>query len=598
MIESERGKEVWGVSALFAAAFLEGALFAGVATAGERCWSAHATFGPVGACARAGMYRLVGPVAATLIPLLIVLIALRALARITASQERRWRMAGAGLITIVAIAAAIARNAIPWSAAPHPRVDILGGSLAWAMLRAFGTTGTWIVLALSLCTLAIATIAWEPFRRMVAGSAHDANQPPARPRPGDAEASRRQGAPVRRVSVPRPAIAARPRVVATQLDLTLELPPHDLLGPDSAPAATPESSVLDVLGYRLVGALRALKIDAQIVGRVSGAAVTRFEVGVAPGVKLRELEELSGEIAAAMKVTRARVVAPIPGRGTVGVEVPNPSTEIVRLRGLLDSRDYQAAPTILPLAIGRDLEGRPIVADLAKMPHLLLAGGPQSGKSTALDGCIASLVYRHSSRTLRFLMVDHSRGGLDRWEGLPHQRGPVVSDVAEAAEHIEELALEMEARSRTLIASGSRNIREFNQRSPAAALAYIVIVINELADLMLSEEGVEASLAMLALRGRSTGIHVIMATEKANASVVTPLIKGNFPSRLAFQLESAMDSRRVLDATGAEALIGKGDMLFVAPGKSHPVRLQGGHLAADEVARIVDWFGAKVHANA
>jgi S-DNA-T family DNA segregation ATPase FtsK/SpoIIIE len=385
--------------------------------------------------------------------------------------------------------------------------------------------------------------------------------------------------------------------VAAQLDLTLELPPHDLLAADSTPAAAPESSQLDVLGYRLVGALRALKIDAQVVGRVSGAAVTRFEVGVAPGVKLKELEEIGGEIATAMKVTRARIVAPIPGRGTVGVEVPNPSAEMVSFRGLLDSPDYHAAPTILPLALGRDLDGKPVVADLTKMPHLLLAGGPQSGKSMALDGCVASLVYRHSPRTLRFLMVDHGRGGLDRWDGLPHLRNAVVGDVAEAAERIEELALDMEARSRTLIASGSRNIREFNQRSPAAALPYIVIVINELADLMLSDEGAEASLAMLALRGRSTGIHVIMATEKANASVVTPLIKGNFPSRLAFQLASAMDSRRVLDATGAEALMGKGDMLFVAPGKSQPVRVQGGHLAAAEVARLIDWFGAKVHAN-
>jgi S-DNA-T family DNA segregation ATPase FtsK/SpoIIIE len=597
MIESERGTEVWGVSALFVAAFLEGALFAGGAAAGNRCWAATATFGPVGACARAGMYRLVGPVAATLIPLLIVLIALRVLARITPSQERRWRMAGAGLITIVAIAAAIGRGAIPWSAAPHPRVDVLGGSLAWAMLGAFGTTGSWIVLALSLCALAVATIAWEPFRRMIVGSAHDANEPPAPARPAEDAGARRQGAPVRRVSVPRPAIAVRPRVVAAQLDLTLELPPHDLLAADPAPAAPQESSHLDVLGYRLVGALRALKIDAQIVGRVSGAAVSRFEVGVAPGVKLKELEELGAELATAMKVTQARIVAPIPGRGTVGVEVPNPSAEIVSFRGLLDSPDYQDAPTILPLALGRDLDGKPVVADLTKMPHLLLAGGPHSGKSTALDACVASLVYRHSPRTLRILMVDHVRGGLDRWEGLPHQRNPVVSDVAEAAEQIEELALEMEARSRTLIGAGSRNIREFNQRSPASALPYIVIVINELADLMLSEEGAEASLAMLALRGRSTGIHVIMATEKANANVVTPLIKGNFPSRLAFQLGSAMDSRRVLDTTGAETLMGKGDMLFVAPGKSHPVRVQGGHLAAAEVARIVDWFGAKVHAN-
>ena len=389
--------------------------------------------------------------------------------------------------------------------------------------------------------------------------------------------------PRRSVSGPTPAPAA------VKQQLRIELPPLDLLTP-VAPSAAVDAGPLDVIGYRLTGALRSLKFDGLLVGRTTGPAVTRFEVDPAPGVKLRDLANIGTDLAAAMKVSSARIVAPIPGKGTVGVEVPNPMASPVAFRALAELAEFGSAASAMPLLLGRDLAGKPVIADLAKMPHLLIAGAAGSGKSMCVNTFVASLVYRHSAATLRLLMVDHGESGLSQWNELPHMRHPVVHDTAQAVSLIEWAALEMEERARALVAEGARNLRDYNDRVPGNALPYIVLVINEIADLILSDEGVEGPLAMLAQRGRAAGIHVILTTERPNANVVTSLLKGNFPSRIALRLPSALDSRRILDGIGAESLIGQGDMLFVAPGKSEPARIQGAFLSDDERTRLIAWF--------
>jgi S-DNA-T family DNA segregation ATPase FtsK/SpoIIIE len=404
----------------------------------------------------------------------------------------------------------------------------------------------------------------------------------------------------------RPVTYAKPRrnpgvliaaPVVEKPEQAIELPPLDLLLAGSPPTVV-DPAPLDVLGYRLTGALRSLKLDGALVGRSTGPAVTRFEVDPAPGVKLRELARVGLDLAAAMKVTSVRIVAPIPGKGTIGVEVPNPLAGTVAFRTMAELADFQSPTLTMPLLVGRDLSGAAVIADLAKMPHLLIAGAAGSGKSMCINTFVASLVYRHSPTSLRFLMIDHGGSGLAEWNGLPHMRHPVVHDTAQAVSLIEWAALEMEGRSERLVAAGARNVRDYNERVPGKALPYIALVISEIADLMLSDEGVEGPLAMLAQRGRSAGIHVILTTQRPNANVVTSLLKGNFPSRIALRLPSMLDSRRILDGIGAESLAGQGDMLFVAPGKTEPERIQGTFLTDDERERLIAWFSNRSRPSA
>ncbi len=595
---SERKRELLGVGVLFSAIFLAGSLFGHANLPGTRCWAATGSFGPLGSCARAAILDLLGPVAGVMIPVLLVIYATFALGRIDRRSERMWRWLGIGLMGLLAVGTALARGAIPWTAQPHPRPDLVGGFVAWGLVRTAGMTGAWVLVVLAFCVLITVTLARNPIR-MLLGTARrfavDDTVPAAA-----AESVKRANWKWRPVSYAKPrrnpgALLAVP--VAPKPVEPVELPPLDLLAP-SSPEAAADAGPLDVIGYRLTGALRSLKFDGVLVGRSTGPAVTRYEVDPAPGLKLRELAGIGGDLAAAMKVASARVVAPIPGKGTVGVEVPNPLPETVAFRAMAELAEFESPALSLPLLIGRDLAGKAVMADLAKMPHLLIAGAGGSGKSMCVNSFVASLVYRHSPETLRFLMIEHGESGLAEWNGLPHMRHPVVHDTAKAVSLIEWAALEMEERSRALIAAGARNVRDYNERVPDKSLPYIVLVISEIADLMLSDEGIEGPLAMLAQRGRAAGIHVILTTERPNANVVTSLLKGNFPSRIALRLSSALDSRRILDGIGAESLIGQGDMLFVAPGKSEPSRIQGTFLADDERARLIGWFAGRSRRSA
>jgi S-DNA-T family DNA segregation ATPase FtsK/SpoIIIE len=360
-------------------------------------------------------------------------------------------------------------------------------------------------------------------------------------------------------------------------------------------------------------------VDGELVGRTTGPVVTQYEIEPAPGVKVRQFANLSNDLALAMRAPSIRVVAPIPGRGAVGVEVPNPVAEVVAFRELLESREFQHARAALPIALGKDLEGKPVVADLAKMPHLLIAGATGSGKSVCVNTLITGLIYRHTPSTLRFLMVDPKMVELSVYNELPHLRHKVVTDNRDAAAVLKWAVLEMQERYELLAANGARNIQDFNRRVAEGAtlrlpkqadvafedstyrgnvLPYIVVVIDELADLMMTVQGeVETPLALLAQKARAIGIHLLLATQRPSVNVITGLIKANFPSRIAFRVASQVDSRTIIDGMGAEALLGNGDMLFIPPGKSEPQRLQGAFIASEDTERVMSWYVARREAR-
>jgi DNA segregation ATPase FtsK/SpoIIIE, S-DNA-T family len=336
-------------------------------------------------------------------------------------------------------------------------------------------------------------------------------------------------------------------------------------------------------------------------------------------VKVRQFANLANDLALAMRAASIRIVAPIPGRGAVGVEVPNPSPEMVAFREIIETREFQQARAALPIALGKDLEGKAVVADLAKMPHLLIAGATGSGKSVCVNTIITSLVYRHTPRTLRFLMVDPKMVELSVYNTLPHLRHKVITDNRDAAAVLKWAVMEMNERYELLAANGCRNIQDFNRRVQEGAelktpkrgdvafedtvfrggiLPYIVVVIDEMADLMMTVQGeVETPIAMLAQKARAIGIHLILATQRPSVNVITGLIKANFPSRIAFRVASQVDSRTIIDGAGAEMLLGNGDMLFIPPGKSESSRLQGAYLSSDDTEKLMGWYADRAAAR-
>jgi S-DNA-T family DNA segregation ATPase FtsK/SpoIIIE len=342
--------------------------------------------------------------------------------------------------------------------------------------------------------------------------------------------------------------------------------------------------------------------------------VTQFEVVPAPGVKVNRIANLDADLALAMKARTIRIVAPIPGKGAVGVEIPNPQPEIVNLREILETPAFRHAKGELPLALGKDLNGRPYVASLEKMPHVLIAGATGSGKSVCLNTIVTSLVFRHTPETLRLLMIDPKMVELSVYARLPHLRHNVVTDPRDAAGVLKWAVLEMERRYNLLKVNYVRSIQEFNKkvregqtlkraepRGPEGdenrwiytdgVMPYIVVVVDELADLMMTVQSeVEKPLTQLAQKARAIGIHLIVATQRPSVNVITGLIKANFPTRIAFRVASKTDSRTILDQNGADALLGNGDMLFLPPGASNPVRIQGAYLPTADTERLMGWY--------
>ena len=333
-------------------------------------------------------------------------------------------------------------------------------------------------------------------------------------------------------------------------------------------------------------------MDGHIVQASPGPVITSYEFEPAAGVKVSQVVNLSDDLALAMKAAAVRIIGPIPGRGTVAVEVPNPETATVYLREILVSAEFVEAKGRLPLALGKDTTGNPVVSDLAAMPHLLIAGSTGSGKSVGLNTMICSLLYKATPAEVRFLLIDPKRLELGMYEGIPHLLAPVVTDAKEASARLKWIVGKMDERYKQLQVKQVRNIEGYNREVPAEEkLPYWVVVVDELADLMMVSAGeVQNSLVRLAQIARAVGIHLIVATQRPSVDVVTGLIKANFPTRIAFQVASKVDSRTVLDANGAEQLLGRGDMIFLPPGSGRAMRVHGCWVADNEVKAICEFL--------
>jgi S-DNA-T family DNA segregation ATPase FtsK/SpoIIIE len=535
-------------------------------------------------------------------------------------------------------------------------VGVVPGFFAVQLPKGIGVAGAVLAGFLALCALTLATFAWHPLQRL---ERQPEAAPSTLPAPGEAKAeSKRKGSAAKAELAEPPVAEAPPRPrdepgsrapkgddrANGKADTKPKARAGKIAEPRRAPGEKELAPVwslqlltkppdkkqdagegeLDALQERLEETLAEFKVEGDVAGRTTGPVVTQYGVRLRPGVKMNRLVNLADDLALKMSARSIRV-ARIPGRDMVGVEVPNPKSRVVVLRELLEDDLWTAEERLLPVTLGLDLEGRPVIADLAKMPHLLIAGATGTGKSVGINAIITSLIYHYQHKEdLRLLMIDPKMVELSMYKDLPHLRHPVVTNNKEAARALKWAVNEMERRYALLEANGARNLSDFNRKvvdgkplrtpgvrrvtltdiaaeapdtppPPPEVEAYtegklplIVIVVDELADLMMTVQAeVETPLARLAQKARAVGLHLILATQRPSVNVITGLIKANFPSRIAFRVASKVDSRTILDGNGAEALLGKGDMLFLEPGKSEPMRLQGAYISTEESEQIM-----------
>jgi S-DNA-T family DNA segregation ATPase FtsK/SpoIIIE len=354
-------------------------------------------------------------------------------------------------------------------------------------------------------------------------------------------------------------------------------------------------------------------LEFGVEGRVTavnpGPVITSYELEPGPGIKINRIVALADDLALGLKAMSVRVVAPIPGKAAVGVEIPNQRRATVYLRDVLASKEFAAESLQLPLALGQESGGAPMVTDLTQMPHLLIAGETGSGKSVCVNSLILSLVYRAQPKDVRLLLIDPKRVELSVYNGIPHLVDKVVVDPKDAARRLQRVVQHMEERYKLFAYVGARNLQSYNRKvaleplpedaAPPGVhrgpLPFLVVVIDELADLMLTAVGdVENAIMRLAQMARAVGIHLIVATQRPSVDVLTGVIKANFPARISFRVASKVDSRTILDMNGAEALLGKGDMLFVPPGSSRPIRIHGCNVTEVEIRRVVEFLAKQV----
>jgi len=338
-------------------------------------------------------------------------------------------------------------------------------------------------------------------------------------------------------------------------------------------------------------------VQGRVVEVAPGPVITTFEYEPAPGVKINKIVNLTDDLALAMRATSIRIVAPIPGKAAIGIEVPNANRQVVRFKEVIASSAFEKSKSKLTLCLGKDIVGNPVVAELEKMPHLLIAGATGTGKSVALNAMICSLLYKSKPDEVKIIMVDPKRIELSSYDGIPHLITPVVTNPKKATNALFWAVREMERRYELLSEMGARNIKQYNNKvakankpadkEPPEYLPYIVIVIDELADLMmLGSRDVEVALTRLAQMARAAGIHLILATQRPSVDVLTGIIKANFPTRLTFQVSSKTDSRTIIDTVGAEHLLGSGDMLFLPPGTAKLQRIHGAYISETELSQI------------
>lgn len=416
--------------------------------------------------------------------------------------------------------------------------------------------------------------------------------------------------------IPPKPVPAQRSLFKTSVGNSTALPELELLDePDNDPDKGFSTESLEAMSRLLELKLNDFGVDAEVVTVLPGPVVTRFEIQPAAGVKSQKISSLAKDLARSLAVISVRIVEIIPGKSVVGIEVPNEDREMVRLKEVLETPTFLDSPSPLTLALGKDIAGQPIVADIAKMPHLLVAGTTGAGKSVGVNAMLLSILYKATPEEVRLILVDPKMLELAIYEGIPHLLTPVVTDMTEAAHALNWCVAEMERRYRVMSKLGVRNLAGFNKKVKEAAangepildplwstdnvteapaleaLPLIVVVIDEFADMMMIVgKKVEQLIARIAQKARAAGIHLVLATQRPSVDVITGLIKANVPTRISFQVSSKIDSRTILDQGGAEQLLGHGDMLYLPPGTALPVRVHGAFVSDDEVHRIVaDW---------
>ncbi len=422
-----------------------------------------------------------------------------------------------------------------------------------------------------------------------------------------------------RIEPPKLEIPKSPRVEREkQVPLFEELPdsllpPLHLLDQPEKQVAIVSSETLEFTSRLIEKKLLDFGVEVKVVAAYPGPVITRYEIEPAVGVKGSQIMNLVKDLARSLSVASIRVVETIPGKSCMGLEIPNPERQIVRLSQILNSQVYADMNSPLTLALGKDIAGNPVVADLSRMPHLLVAGTTGSGKSVAINAMVLSLVYKSPPAQVRLILVDPKMLELSVYEGIPHLLAPVVTDMRQAANALSWCVAEMDKRYRRMNALGVRNMGGYNQKVreaektgkpipdplvstpdnpvPAEQMSLIVVIVDELADLMIVVgKKVEELIARLAQKARAAGVHLILATQRPSVDVITGLIKANIPARMAFQVSARVDSRTILDHMGAESLLGQGDMLFQPPGTSHPQRVHGAFVADHEVHKVVAYL--------
>jgi len=391
------------------------------------------------------------------------------------------------------------------------------------------------------------------------------------------------------------------------------LPVLNLLDPKVVTESGYSAEVLQTMSRQVELKLKDFNVEVEVVAVKPGPVITRFELMPAPGVKASKITSLATDLARSLSLTSVRVVEVIPGKAVIGLEVPNETRELVYLSEIVGSVEYESSQAPLSLALGKDIAGSPVITDLSKMPHLLVAGTTGSGKSVCVNSMILSILYKSTADEVRLIMVDPKMLELSVYQGIPHLLAPVVTDMNDAANALRWSVAEMERRYKLMSALGVRNIAGYNRKITEAdkraqpifdplvpegnepeklnKMPFIVIIIDEFADMiMVVGKKVEELIVRLAQKARAAGIHLVLATQRPSVDVITGLIKSNVPSRIAFQVSSKMDSRVILDQMGAENLLGKGDMLFLAPGQVFPERVHGAYVDDNEVHRVVEYL--------
>ena len=399
-------------------------------------------------------------------------------------------------------------------------------------------------------------------------------------------------------------------------DNNVELPPLHLLDQPPKQSEVQSSETIEFISRLIEKKLLDFGIEAKVISAQPGPVITRYEFEPAPGVKGSQVINLARDLARALSVVSVRVVETIPGKTCMGLEIPNPNRQIVYLSEIMSSKVFADTRALLTVALGKDISGKAEVADIARMPHLLIAGTTGSGKSVAINALVLSLLYKANASEVKMILIDPKMLELSVYEGIPHLLAPVVTDMRQAGHALNWCVAEMERRYKLMSTFGVRNLAGFNQKlkesieqgnpltnpfslspenpEPLEDLPQIVIVIDELADLMMvMGKKIEELIARLAQKARASGIHLVLATQRPSVDVITGLIKANIPARVAFQVSSKIDSRTILDQMGAETLLGKGDMLYMPPGTGYPVRIHGAFVSDQEVHKVVNFLKTK-----